>query len=74
MSTIAMNKHINEGWTVADFIEELEPLADMIMNGQAIDPPFKNKSELTKWLKDNQPYYKKTIPEVVAYFCKKYSL
>lgn len=40
---VNMDKHIFEGWTVKNFIEELEPLVDMIMNGNAMTEPFKTK-------------------------------
>ena len=61
-------KHIWEGWTVGDFIEELEPTIKMIANGQSWQEPFTTKQQLKKWCMDNQPYYKKYIPEVVNYF------
>ena len=32
---IDFNKHIYEGWTVGDFIEELQPELDMIQNGRS---------------------------------------
>ena len=31
---------------------------------------FKSRQELKSWVKDNQPYYKKHIPEVFNYFAK----
>lgn len=65
------NKHVWEGWTVQDFINELEWLFDMIMSGKSYVKPFNNDEELKKWLKDNQPYYKKHIPEVFKYFKNK---
>ena len=68
------NRMIWEGWTVNDFIEALEPQADMIMNGQSWRKPFRDISELREWCRDNQPYYKKYIPEVVRYFQEKYNL
>lgn len=68
------NKEIWEGWTVQNFIDELEPLVEMIMNGESWKKPFKDKSELKIWLKENQPYYKKNIPEVLTYFSNKYNL
>ena len=68
------NKVIWEGWTVQDFIDELEPSIEMIMNGESWKKPFKDKSELKIWLKENQPYYKKNIPEVLTYFSNKYNL
>ena len=71
---INMKKMIWEGWTVGDFVEDLKPELDMIMSGNAITRPFKTKKELEKWCSDNQPYYKKKIPEVVSYFCDRYGL
>jgi len=61
-----LNKHIWEGWTVQDFIDELE-----------ISFPyqtFKTKKEVVEWCKDEQPYYKKHIPEVANYFIEKSGL
>ena len=69
-----LNKHILEGWTVQDFITELEPTLDMIQNGNSWQKPLKTKAELKSWCIDNQPYYKKYIPEVVNYFSKKYNI
>jgi hypothetical protein len=68
------NKHIWEGWTVQDFINELEPSFDLINSGRSHIKPFKTKDELKIWCKDNQPYYKKHIPEVYNYFLKKIKL
>ena len=70
------DKHIWEGWTVGDFIDEVEPFFDTIQNGNdwGLNTKFKDKSELKKWVKDNQPYYKKHIPEVYNYFRKKSGL
>lgn len=72
--TVNMEKYIWEGWTVRNFIEELEPLVDMIMNGNAMTEPFKTKKEMSAWIKENQPYYKKAIADVNNYFAKKYNL
>lgn len=71
---IDYNKEVWEGWTVMDFIRELDPSVRMIMRGEAITKPFSSKRELTEWLKDNQPYYKKVIPEVRDHFAKQYRL
>ena len=60
MVQIDYNKHIWEGWCVIDFINEL---SDRIKYQN-----FKTKQELKKWCMDNQPYYKKYIPEVVNHF------
>lgn len=71
---INLDKEIWEGWTVRDFIKELQPQVDAIMRGQAITHPFESKQELKRWLRDAQPYYKKEIPEVVKYFSQLYCL
>lgn len=67
-------KHIWEGWKVQDFIDELEPLVNQIYDGKSINKPFKNRTELKKWCIDNQPYYKKYIPDVVNYFANKHNI
>ncbi|MFS2717028.1 hypothetical protein AAH068_19160 [Bacteroides uniformis] len=69
-----MNKHVWEGWTVGDFITDLTPQIRMIMNGESRHEPFKSKQELAAWCKDNQPYYKKRIPEVNKHFATMYNL
>lgn len=66
-----LNKHIWEGWTVQDFIDELEPTFNMIIRNQSHVKPFNSDNELKEWLKSNQPYYKKHIPEVFKYFKNK---
>ena len=69
-----MKTHVYEGWTVGDFIEELDWQLDMIQSGQSWKRPIATAEELKKWLQDNQPYYKKHIPKVFNYFRKKYRL
>lgn len=69
-----LSKHIWEGWTVQDFIDDLEPTFNIIMIDGSWQKPFTTKAEVTKWCMDNQPYYKKYIPGVVNYFCKKYDI
>lgn len=71
---IDYNKHIWEGWTVQDFIDELNPTIKIIMKGNAITRPFTTKDELKKYCISNQPYYKKYIPEVVEHFANKLNL
>lgn len=73
---VNLNKEIYEGWTVQGFINNLEPLIKNIYNNEVntIQKPFKNRSELKKWCIDNQPYYKKYIPDVVNYFAQKYNV
>ena len=69
-----LNKEIWEGWTVQAFIDELEWSIKAIMSGQSRQTKFQSKAELKKWCMDNQPYYKKHIPEVVNYFAELYNL
>ena len=71
---IDYSRHVWEGWTVQDFIDDLAPMVAMIMRGEAITKPFATKRELAEWLKDNQSYYKKTIPEVRDHFANLYHL
>lgn len=66
--SIDYSKHIYEGWRVLDFINELDPVFQMIISNRSHIKPFKTKAELKEWCKDNQPYYKKHIPEVVEHF------
>lgn len=66
------DKHIWEGWTVGDFIDDIEPIFNMAIYINRL--PFTNKTELKQWVKDNQPYYKKHIPEVYNYFLNKTNL
>lgn len=68
------NKVIWEGWTVLDFVEALDDNLRLIMIGRSWMKPFTTKEELKLWCIDNQPYYKKHIPEVVDYFAKVYNL
>ncbi|MBQ6520570.1 MAG: hypothetical protein IJI14_17815 [Anaerolineaceae bacterium] len=72
--TTNFNKHIWDGWTVQDYISELEPQIQVIMSGASWRKPFETVEELGKWCVENQPYYKKRIPEVVSYFKRKYHL
>jgi len=70
---IDLDKHIWEGWTVSDFIEDLEPSLDLIMGGGSYIE-IKTERELNNWCISNQPYYKQHIPEVVQYFKQKYNI
>lgn len=69
-----INREIWEGWTVKDYIDELEWQLDMIQNGESWKKPIKTKSELINWCKSNQSYYKESIPELITYFCDRYNL
>ena len=66
-----LERNVYEGWRPIDFINELEPSFVMIMSGQSWHKPFKTLNELKKWCMENQPYYKKHIPEVFNYFKNK---
>jgi len=57
------NSEIWEGWTIQNFIDEL----DLVFGYKK----FNSKLEVFNWCKDEQPYYKKNIPEVSNYFIKK---
>lgn len=67
-------RHIWEGWTVEDFIEALQNQLDMIMAGKSWRRPLKTRAELEAWCRDNQPYYKESIPEVVQFFVERYGI
>lgn len=69
-----LNRNVWEGWTPQNFIDDLEPQLDMIQQGGSWQKGIQTKKELKEWCKDNQPYYKKHVPEVVNYFAKKYNL
>lgn len=66
-----LQKHIREGWTVQDFIDELEPIFNRTKSGDSWQKPIKTSEDLKKFLINNQPYYKKHIPEVFNYFKNK---
>jgi len=69
--TINRDKHIWEGWTVGDFIDDIE----VTFNYRSKYSNFwKSKEDLKKWVASEQPYYKKHIPEVYNYFLKKSGL
>lgn len=74
MANINFNKHIWEGWTVQDFIEDIEYSMDIAVQeqrrrGNPIDREF-----IRKTTSSQQPYYKKVIPDVVNYFCDRYNV
>lgn len=62
------------GRLVKDFIEALEDDISDIIDDLSIIPLFRNKDELKKYCIENQPYYKKYIPEVVEHFANKYNI
>lgn len=67
-----LDRDIYEGWTPRDFIKELEPQFDRIIEGKSWQKPFSNKEEIKQWCMSEQPFYKKYVPEVVSYFVKKW--
>ena len=69
-----LRREVWEGWTVQDFIDELSEQIGMIMCGESWHAPFQTEEELVRFIKENQPYYKKPIPEVNTYFAIKYGL
>lgn len=71
---IDYGRMIWEGWTVGDFIRELQPVIDLIMRGESCYPKFKDRDELCRFITDHQPYYKRDIPEVQEYFARRYGL
>lgn len=62
---VQFDKHIWEGWTVEDFIQEIESCRFVNL---------KTREDVKRFCIDNQPYYKKYIPDVVNYFCNKYDI
>ena len=74
MRSINYDKEIWEGWKVIDFINELKPQLNAIMSNNSWKKPITTRKELAKWCADNQPYYKKVIPEVIEYFCVIYNI
>ena len=68
------DRNVWEGWTPRDFIRALEPSIRIIMDGGSWRKPFTSKAELAEYCRDNQPYYKKRVPEVVDYFANAYGL
>jgi hypothetical protein len=72
--SINREKHVWEGWTVGDFIDDIEPIFDIVNSSNAKNWDFPDKKALKSWIKDNQPYYKKHIPDVYKYFLNKTNL
>jgi len=68
------NRHIWEGWTVQDFIDDLTPTFELrIANAgfMGAGDAFVTPQQLKDWCKSEQPYYKKHIPEVYNHFKNK---
>jgi hypothetical protein len=69
-----LRRYVYEGWTPQDFIDALSPEIRAIMAGESWKKPFTTKKEMCEYIKDNQPYYKKSIPEVNKYFADLYGM
>lgn len=74
METIDYNKPIWEGWLVQDFINELNELVTIGVASESHFKTIQTKEALKEFCMDNQPYYKKYIPEVVEHFAQKFDL
>ncbi len=68
-----LNREVWEGWTPQKFIDELKVEMEMIMTGASWRKPFRTRKQMTDYIRENQPYYKKEIPEVNEYFVNLYS-
>lgn len=68
---INRDKHIWEGWTVGDFIDDIQVTFDYRSKYSNF---WESKEDLKKWVMSEQPYYKKHIPEVYNYFLEKSGL
>lgn len=66
MTSRPLDREIWEGWTIQAFIDELEVTFQF--------KTFDSKEELKQWCMDEQPYYKKHIPEVYNHFLSKTNL
>ena len=57
-----LKRNIYEGWTPMDYIQELTPIFNCVRS------QLKTRKDVITWCCDNQPFYKKQIPEVIAHF------
>ena len=48
-----LQREVWEGWIVQNFIDDLSPTIEMIMNGESFIKPFKTKKELAAFCKEN---------------------
>ena len=64
-------RHVWEGWTVKDFIKEIEIFFDAKARMVPGYWSVKTKVDIDNWCMDEQPYYKQHIPEVADYFYRK---
>ncbi len=66
------DKHIWEGWTVGDFIDDIEQTFDWTLKHYG-KKHWGNKANLKKWVKDSN-LITKGIYQVYNYFLKKSGL
>ena len=71
---INMDRYVWEDGLSERSSGKLAPQVEMIMSGQSWRGTFQEQTELADWCRDNQPYYKKRIPEVNSYFARMYNL
>ena len=69
-----LQRNVWEGWTPQDFINALSGEIQMIMSGKSWRKPFETRKEMIDYITSQQPYYKKSVPEVNTYFTKLYKL
>lgn len=74
MRTVNYSKYIWEGWTVRDFINDIEYSVDITINDYKSRGIVITKDIISRITSDQQPYYKRVIPDVVNYFCNKYNV
>lgn len=74
MRTVNYSKHIWEGWTVRDFINDIEYSVDITINNYKSRGIVITKDIISRITSYQQPYYKRVIPDVVNYFCNKYNV
>ena len=55
------DKHVWEGWTVGDFIDDIEPTFDMVNSGNAKNWSFPNKKAFKSWVADVQTHYRRNV-------------
>lgn len=74
MRSVNYSKHICEGWTVRDFINYIEYSVNITINDYKSRGIVITKDIISRITSDQQPYYKRVIPDVVNYFCNKYNV
>jgi len=67
------DKHVSDGWRVADFIKLLLIHFNSVQSGKSTTPPFKKGEDrrLIAWCIENQRHHQALIPDVYEYFKKR---